>query len=237
MIRWRCSMCTSFVWRKNDVIIAMNFDDTTPFSVSLKNPNQFTVIVDGAPSFGIRHDGIFVNHLMVDSNGHGQYRRGKNVRHTINMLRDLLGGKIPQDQIGHFLSEKEIVNVPNHNCHSLISDGTGHVWVVEPGRGMIDSPARESDYVLMTNFSLCDAKTTGKCEGMGVDRYATADDLLSQVDNLDVVKAFDILKAVKQVEGAFPTAFSMVYSARENVVYYCYAGNFEKIETISLASD
>ena len=231
-------MCTSFAWRKDDVLIAMNFDNNnTPFKLLTKDPTQFVILSGGAPCFGINSSGAFINHLMVDSNGKGFYKRGKNVVHTIQLIRDVLSGKLPQENIGIFLSEKEIVNVPENSCHSMISDKNGNVWVAEPGRGIIHSPANDSKFFLMTNFSLIDWKTSGKLEeGSGVDdRYKTADALLNKASHLDIVKAFEILKAVKQSEGDWFTDFSMVYAQKENAVYYCYYSDFQKIQKFTFS--
>ncbi len=224
-------MCTSFTWRKDSVLVAMNFDsNNTPFSLSIKDPKQFVILVGGTPCFGVNNSGLFINHLMVDSNGNGLYKRGKNVVHTIKLITDVLSGKLAQESISVFLSEKEIVNVPDNSCHNLIVDKNGNAWVVEPGRGIIHSPADESSFYLMTNFSLIDWRTSGKLEGSGVDRYKIAGDLLSKASHLDVIQAFEILEATKQSEGEWLTAFSMVYSQKENTVYYCYNGEYKNIQ-------
>lgn len=222
-------MCTSFVWRKNeDVLVAMNFDNNgIKFSLSLKDPNQFTVIAGGAPSFGVNSKGAFINHLAVDTNGKGAYKRGKNVIHTIKLITDVLSGKLEQENIGKFLSDNEIVNVPDNSCHCMISDKTGNVWIVEPGRGIISSPASESPYYIMTNFSLYDYIKSGKMNGSGADRYKTADSLLSKAKDLDVTKAFEVLNAVKQYGDEWRTEFSMVYAQKENAVYYCYNAEYQ----------
>ncbi|WP_310602014.1 hypothetical protein [Anaerosporobacter sp.] len=224
-------MCTSFTWRKDNVLVGMNFDNNgVPFSLSMKDPRQFVVCVGGAPCFGVNSNGSFINHLMVDSNEDGGYKRGKNIVHTIKLMTDILSNKLAQENIGDFLSEKEVVNVPNHSCHSMISDKSGNVWIVEPGRGIMYSPADESSYCLMTNFSLHDYKLSGNIEGSGMDRYKSADYLLSNANDLDVAKAFEILEAAKQSEGEWLTAFSMVYSQKENAVYYCYNGDYQNIQ-------
>jgi len=212
-------------------LVAMNFDTNgDPFSLSAKDPKQFVVLAGGAPCFGVNSSGTFINHLMVDSNGNGLYKRGKNVVHTIKLITDILSGEIAWDTIGAFLSEKEIVNVPNNSCHSMIADKSGNVWIVEPGRGVIYSPADESPFCLMTNFSLVDYKTSGKMKGSGADRYKIAKKLLSKASHLDVAQAFGILEAAKQSKGEWRTAFSMVYAQQENAVYFCYNREFQNIQ-------
>ena len=230
-------MCTSFTWRKENVLVAMNFDNNnTKFSLSTKDPKQFVIFVGSTPCFGVNNSGLFINHLMVDSNGKGLYKRGKNVSHMIKFITDVLSGKLEQENINDFLAGKEIVNVPDNSCHSMIADKSGNVWVVEPGRGNIHSPADESLFYLMTNFSLIDWKASGKLEGSGVERYKIVNDLLSKESHLYVMRAFEILEAAKQSEGEWITAFSMVYSQKENTVYYCYNGEYKNVQKFALQS-
>lgn len=73
-------MCTSFIYRGQDTIIGMNFDNNgMKFNIDTKNPEWFTVLVDGGrgkcPSFGVNSSGEFFNSLVVNSNGKGLYRR------------------------------------------------------------------------------------------------------------------------------------------------------------------
>ncbi len=182
-------MCTCFTWRKEQILVAMNFDNNTPFSVSSKDSKQFMIMVNGSPCFGVYHKGLFINHLLVDSNGKGAYKRGKNVVHTIKLITDVLGGTLGSEQFPDYFREKEIVNVPNHSCHSMLTD-----------------------------------------------RYQQVNSLLHDIEHLDVQGAFKILESVRQAEGEWKTAFSMVYSHKENAVYYCYHGEYGKIQKFELLS-
>lgn len=228
-------MCTSFVYRKDNNIVAMNFDNNgMNFEVNTKWQNQFTILVDGGrgkvPSFGVNSDGTFINHLFVDSNGKGTYKRpSKKVTHTSKLVKDILDGTITADDISSYLQRIEVVNVPDFSVHNMISDKCGNVWVVEPGRGIIYSPVNEIPYFIMTNFSLCDYKSTELLSGSGTDRYNIADKLLCKANNLDIEGAFKILQSVMQKDGEWITEFSMVYSQRDQTVYYCYNGDFNKI--------
>ena len=225
-------MCTSFVWRmaRKNVLVAMNFDYGNAFKLSTTQ-SEFIILAGGVPCFGVNNNGTFINHLMVDSNGKGDFRRGKNVVHTIQLIRNMLGkGRKVIHDIDKYLSEVEIVNVPNNSCHNMVTDKHGNAWIVEPGRGIIHSPVTDSPYYLMTNFSLCDLKENGKFESNSDDRYKIADKMLSKADNLDVDSAFEILNVVKQIGGEYPTVFSMVYSQEDKTVYYCKNGNFLDIE-------
>lgn len=228
-------MCTSFTERRNNVLVAMNFDNNgMPFNLNIKDQKKFVVLVDGGrgryPSFGVNNDGTFINNLMVDSNGKGLYKRAsKKVTHTSKLVGDVLDGIIPPDEISRYLENIEVVNGPDFSVHNMIVDRCGNVWVVEPGRGVIYSPVDETPYFVMSNFSLCDFKESGKLKGDGTDRYKTAKKLLDKSNNLDVGTAFQVLEAVKQSKGEWTTSFSMVYSQKENAVYYCLNGDFKNI--------
>lgn len=226
-------MCTSFTFRGDDILTAMNFDNNgMKFKLSFSKPNQFFVIVNGAPSFGVNIDGVFINHLMVDSNDKGAYRRGKNIVHTIQLIKDILNSKIQSNEIGNYLVNREIVNVPDYSAHCMITDAKGNSWAIEPGRGKIYSPVDKEHYFIMTNFSLCDLNAGKIVMGCGYDRYVKVQTLLNDTKTLNVNSAFKILEATKQ-EGNWSTDFSMVYSKKENTVYYGFNGNFNDIEKYS----
>ena len=228
-------MCTSFIQRKEDILIAMNFDNNfMNYSINTKDPKQFVVLADGGrgknPSFGVNSEGVFINHIMVDSNGKGLYKRpSKKVTSTIKLVKEVLNGTIISEDLCTYLENMEIVNVPDFSIHNMICDKQGNVWVIEPGRGIIHSPAKDKPYFIMSNFSLCDYKETGLLTGSGVDRYEIADEMLSKADNLDVEGAFKILESVMQKDGEWKTTVSIVYSKKEQVVYYCIDGDFGKI--------
>lgn len=65
-------MCISFISRKGDMIIGMNFDNNgMKYSIRTETPGVFAVYVDGGrgkcASFGVRSGGTFVNNLVVDT--------------------------------------------------------------------------------------------------------------------------------------------------------------------------
>lgn len=221
-------MCTSFVFRKSDILIGMNFDNNgMAYSINVKKPEQFVAMVDGGrgkwPSFGVRQDGTFINNLCVNSNGKGQYRRpGKNVTHTSKLVADVLDGAIQSEAIGEHLKTVEVVNTPDYSTHNMLVLKDGGVYVVEPGRGVLYSPRAESPFFVMTNFSLLDARESGVIAGDGAQRYHAVTEYLKGRENLSVDEAFAALDLAKQAEGAWKTAFSMVYVGSERAVYYCY---------------
>jgi len=227
-------MCTCFVNRGNDLIIAMNFDNNgMKFELNTKAPKSFVVDVHTdfgkQPSFGISPEKVFVNNLYVDSNGKGLYKRaGKTRTLTTYLVKDVLEGKLNENDLNDYLDKMEIVNAPNLCTHNLIADKKGNVWIIEPGRGNIKNMANESQYYIMTNFSLIDYNEGKKYTDWGFDRYSEVKNNLKKVKNLSIKKAFDILEKVKQT-GEWKTDFSMVYSKNENKIYYCYNSEYKNI--------
>lgn len=226
-------MCLSFIHRGKDTIIAMNFDNNgMEYKINTADPDRFVVLVDGGrgkyPSFGINNLGVFVNNLMVDSNGKGLYRRpSKKVTHTSKLVNDILYGAIASDNIEEYLSNIEVVNTPDWSTHNMICDHKANAWVVEPGRGNIYNPVSESSYFVMSNFSLWDQRINN------VDteclRYKRASSELKKHTELSIEEAFEIIEAVKQENGEWVTGLSLVYSKNRNEVYYCVNRNFDDV--------
>jgi hypothetical protein len=208
----------------------MNFDNNGMiFDVNIKNPQIFMICIKDKnngrwyPSFGVNSNGIFINSLLVNSNGKGLYRRSKNVVNAVKLVQNILTENIGgMTDLSKYLESIEIVNVPNISVHCMISDKYGNTYVIEPGRGNIYNRFDESPYFVMTNFSLIDDKDND-CK-----RYAETEKLLKKEKKLDVNGALRILEKVKQ-DGEWRTEFSMVYSQKENKVYYCYNSNFKEI--------
>ena len=225
-------MCTSFIYRGLDTIIGMNFDNNgMKYSIDTKNPNWFTIQVDGGhgkyPSFGVDSSGRFFNNLVVNSNGKGLYRRpSKKVTHTTKLIKDILNGVICVENLEEYLSTIEVVNTPDWSCHNMICDSNSNVWVIEPGRGNIRNQANSSSYFVMTNFSLWDSLYKNiECN---CDRFKIVSHTLEKAEKVDIEKAFSILEATSQRNGQWTTSFSMVYSKNLNTVYYCLDGNFNE---------
>ena len=228
-------MCTSFVWRSNgSVLVAMNFDIPDPFTTEATD-DRFVVQTmtprGSFPAFGVRCDGTFINHLLVDDHGQGRYKRASTtVTHTTRLVADILSGAITTAGLNDYFARMTVTNVPNMCAHCLITDRFGNAWVVEPGRGTISSTASSSPFFVMTNFELYDLNEGCTPCGSGADRYVTATKMLTGRDNLSVDQALDILRATRQVDGDWPTVYSLIYSAAENAVYTCDRGNFGILE-------
>lgn len=227
-------MCTSFISRKGDIIIGMNFDNNGMKYNVRTEPGVFAVDVYGGrgkyPSFGVRSGGTFVNNLVVDSNGKGLYRRpSTKVTHTSKLAADILSGALPPEEFDAYLNRMEIVNTPDWSCHNMICDPQGNVWVTEPGRGIIASPTAEFPFFVMTNFSLWEMLHSGAVAECS--RYQAVVAALAEAGAVDVEAAFAILDTARQYSGEWITALTMVYSKKADAVYYRTGETGAKIQT------
>lgn len=238
-------MCTSFVYRKDKILIGMNFDnDGKDFTLSANQKQGFwgLVKVNGAffPSFGINKSGVFVNDLMVDSNGAGKYKRQSDKRWvTTSLLKFVMGDQVKFDDIKSVLARIEIVNAPNASTHNLIADRDGNTCIVEPGRRNIFSDARDSAWQIMTNFPLSDYDeiVPARVAGSGAERYLQVLNMIAAMrGTMGVEQGFEILKGVKQNSPAWRTELSLIYDGTRHELFYCLAQDFEKILKYDFAS-
>lgn len=227
-------MCTSVISRGSRVLIGMNFDNNgMKYAAKISEPGVYTVSVDAGfgkyPSFGVRADGTFANNLIVESNGKGEYRRpSKYVTTTTKLVSDVLGGKIPSEEICAYLdSGITVLNTPAYSTHNMIADNRGNVWIVEPGRGILFSARQESPYCVLTNASVIDAvEPDCVC-------YRTAKSMLEKKPNPEVSDLFEVLSAVSQ-DGQWKTELSMVYDSSARKLYTCSERHFDEIAELHL---
>lgn len=232
-------MCTSFVYRGNDAIIAMNYDNHgMNLKLAKARPDRFMVTIHSLgrdrPLFGLRSDGLFANQQVVNPCDAGRFRLRPRTLHTSAMVGKALA--LPDRKLDGYLARHTIVDPPNYpyGIHMMIARPAGESLILEPGRGSVRY-AREERFFVMSNCSVCDYRQTGEWTGFGVDRQLTAEAMLQTASaDFSVKDAFDVLKAVQQTGEEWPTEFSMVYSQRESRVYYCYQRDFGHIQVYPL---
>jgi len=238
-------MCTSFVFRKENVMVGMNFDnDGKRYKIHARPGKSFQVMVEVNktffPSLGISGSGIFVNDQMVDSTGVGKYKRQNDKRWvTTSLIRHILESDIGFDEIFDLLESVEIVNAPNSSTHNLVVDRMGNTCVVEPGRRNISSGPQDSGWYALTNFPLSDYKEVvpGDVSGSGTDRYLKiCQEMAATGSVMSVEKGFGILKGVSQNNLTWRTELSMIYDCTQRELYYCVEQNFEEIYKHALHS-
>ena len=226
-------MCTSFIKKiDGNWLIGMNFDNNgMKYTINTRKKDWFIIYVDTgkikAPSFGIHKSGIFFNNLCVDSNGKGDYKRSSDVTHTAKFLIGIIDGKIDMEDLKHFLSQTEIVNVPGWSTHNMICTKEGNVWIVEPGRGNSYRKLNNGDFQIMTNKGILDSdgKDANSC-----DRYNKVKEVLKKNNIFNIEQAFELLNEVKQNEKEWITEFSLVFDKEKNIVYFVEHQNFEDIK-------
>lgn len=239
-------MCTSFVYRKNIVLVGMNFDnDGREYHVSDIDGKGFLIAVKMGdvffPSIGISSNGIFVNDQMVDPNEKGVYKRQNAKRWvTSKLIETILKTNINFSEIISLLEQVEIVNVPKLSTHNLIVGRNGDICVVEPGRKNIISKKEESDWFILTNFPISDYKgaTPTNVTGSGSDRYMKGLNLLKKKNNqMSIQSGFSILKELQQNNSAWITELSLIYDVTNRELFYCQQRNFEDVKRVSLKLD
>lgn len=224
-------MCTSFVFKGNDVIVGFNFDNETSSDVRVKVKDDvvyglYRVKDRFVVSFGVNRDGGFSNQLSVPSSEKGNYLRSTSVQRVDLLAEDYLERKISFEQALDIASNRPLVNVPALSVHCQLSDRYGRVLILEPGRGY---KVREERYSVMTNFSYFEPMATKDLSGSGYDRYLTASKILQNAsDDFGVTDGMKLLEQCRQA-GSCSTLVSMVYSSHENRVYWCLNGHYEKI--------
>lgn len=227
-------MCTSFSYRGNDTLFAMNYDNNgMNLRLAPYNAKAFMVTIHSfgqdRPLFGVRSNGIFANQQVVDECAAGKFKVGYRVTHTADLIKKILSDKLPMERLDTFLNKHKIVNPPQNSLHTMIADAKGGSYIIEPGRGILKYDHTQR-YVVMSNCSIYEAKQNGQYKGFGVDRQLMAEKMLHSSDaSFAVSNAFDVLKAVHQTDPIWHTEFSFVYSANENAVYYCYNHDFDAI--------
>ena len=228
-------MCTCFVYRKENILIGMNFDnDGKAFKISSSSNRDFLVSVSAGknyfPSFGINPNGIFVCDLMVDSHGAGVYKRQTDKRWvTTSLIKFILENDVQFEDLKTKLQRTEIVNAPNLSTHNLIVDRQGNICVVEPGRRNIFTEPHDSHWYIMTNFPLSDYAeiVPPSPSGGGSDRYVKALNMLASMSGrMTVEQGFEVLKGVAQNSPNWTTKLSLVYDATQQELFYCLDGNF-----------
>lgn len=234
-------MCTSFVYRGADIIVANNFDHPgQDFKLALREPAHLAVLVNVNgryfPSFGVTRGGTFINDLMVEGTEAGRYKRASENRWTMTTLvENVLTGRAAFEDLPAILAQKTIVDNPAISTHAMIVDPGGSVYVVEPGRGHRFSPPDESSFFVMSNFPLC-AAGGPDAAAPGAGRYHAASAALAAAGpDFGVDDAFAILEQVQQRRGDYPTRFSMVALPGDQVVYCSIFGDFDRRFRFSFA--
>jgi hypothetical protein len=230
-------MCTSFVLHKDKTYIGMNFDiSERPIKLALSGDNLLLIsqIEHGRflPAIGLNGNGTFMNLQMVDQNEKGNYRRGKNYVHIMRLFDEVLSGKMETTSLPSYLSEKEIVNVPNYSVHSLVAAPSRNSYIVEPGRLLINLGSIENDFMVLTNFSLSGKLKHSKEElnGPGKERYEKAyQEINDYQDQFSADRGLAVLHDTAQLEGEYPTQLSMIFVPEESALYFTLGREFNKI--------
>ncbi len=222
-------MCTGFLFKGKDTIYAYNLDvDPSTWSFSIyKNKRYFALgLIIGSSTYfthGVNNNAMFA--CLPYMNGESNILTKGIKRERIDLLvNKYIRSKYNYEEVLEIPKTKEIINLPNVNLHSLISDGN-NALLVEPGIGTKEI---NNKYFVISNFPIQVKLEDYSNPFYGKDRYDLVNKELNTRDELSPCDALDILRKVKQ-DGKWATRISFVYSKLENKVYYCIDGNFENI--------
>ena len=217
----------------------MNFDnDGKDFKITTHQGGDFLVCVNANgkffPSFGISRNGLFVNDLMVDSNGAGKYKRQNEKRWvTTSLVKFILETSVDFADVKNVLQKVEIVNSPNQSTHNLIVDLNGNTGLVEPGRKNRFTEPQDSDWYVVTNFALSEYEeiVPSEVSGSGADRYLKVLELMQKLNKpMNRKVGFTVLKCTVQNGPTWTTELSLLYDGEKRELYYCLDQRFDTIE-------
>lgn len=244
-------MCTAFVRRGNDVICGFNMDinigafdydiyaERDAFYVGMKVPKSDIVV----RIHGVNSKGYFANQLNNMDFHKSPYKKGKDNVSLDYLIHRFLLGELDFYSLKKIAEEKKItqmqtgiLDMPTIAFHSLITDCTDKIMILEPGNGF---SVITDKYAVLSNFSLLELPENLDDEHRsyyGKDRYDIAmRHLRNSTDDFSVEDGLRILQDVKQT-GNWATRVSFVYSRNNNTVYYCLDGQFNQIEQHMLYS-
>lgn len=232
-------MCTSFMFRGNDTLVAMNYDNSgRNLKLAPHRDDLFLVTLNSygkdRPLFGVRNDGVMVNQQVVNECDGGKFKIGFNTVHTAKLLEKMLVKRKPISKLQKYIETHKIVSPPKNSLHMMVACANDKSCIIEPGRGVLWYPV-DKRYVILSNCPVCGVKESSELQGFGVDRYLKVEEVLKNAeDSFSVNDAFNLLKEVHQTDELWTTEFSFVYSYNQNKVYYCYDHNYDDIKEYQL---
>lgn len=223
-------MCTSFVINKGKTLVGWNLDILDMIHrVRATDDGVYIDIYDKKegwlPLFGANSRGDFVG--MPTCHPYDE-RSNPKADAPISMMLDidLLLQKKTFEEIKSIAESSMVYSIPGVTFMSALSNAKGNVLHIIPGQGY--KYYEKPEFVVLTNFSPFKGESE-KHPWMGVDRYRTAEEMLSKAtETFNVQDCFDILKACSQI--VCPTVVSMVFDATERKVYWCENRQWDRIE-------
>ena len=223
-------MCTSFVINKGKTLVGWNLDILDMIHrVRATDDGVYIEIYDKKegwlPLFGANSRGDFVG--MPTCHPYDEISNPKADAPISMMLDiDLLLQKKTFEEIKSIAESSMVYSIPGVTFMSALSNAKGNVLHIIPGQGY--KYYEKPEFVVLTNFSPFKGESE-KHPWMGVDRYRTAEEMLSKAtETFNVRDCFDILKACSQI--VCPTVVSMVFDATERKVYWCENRQWDRIE-------
>ena len=186
---------------------------------------------------GVNRNGNFGNQLNNMRFSKAPFELSDRCVPLYHLADAFVRGKYTLREVEHYARTKKVVNlpkgpvdIPDMGMHSLMSDASGQILVVEPGNGCAAISER---YAAMSNFAVLELPADFTPENFGYygkDRYDTALSMLREKgEHFSVQDGLDLLNAVHQ-EGRWGTRVSFVYSGNEKAVYYTLEYDFAHVK-------
>lgn len=224
-------MCTSIVFNGSRTIAGFNLDILD--MEHRVTPSDKSVTIDildkkegWMPLFGANARGDFVGMPTCwpfDDRSNPTTREEPNV---ITLDIDLLTQQKTFNEIRRIADAGPICSTPL-TFMTQLSNKDGNVLQIVPGQGhrYLERPR----YSILTNFSPF-KKANDEHPWMGIDRYDTATQMLSDADDgFGIEQCFEVLQAVSQE--TCPTVVSMVFDVTGTTVHWCEHRCYDSIHT------
>ncbi|MGI6086176.1 MAG: hypothetical protein ACOYIF_12220 [Acetivibrionales bacterium] len=143
------------------------------------------------------------------------------------------------EEINEFLQDKRVIHTMVEH-HTMFADKSGSAQVVEVGKDKNMITSIKDKFIIMTNFMNYYYADTEyeKISARGSNRYiAGCDFMLKNIDDFDLAKGIEMLKAMKCEEVGFYTLCSFLYEAETNCVYVAVNRDFDKLWKISIMEE
>lgn len=225
-------MCTGFVKKGRDVIAGYNLDmglGVWDYGMYIRKNMFYIGIKVGKTVYkthGVNKNGNFANLPYMNGTPETALHRGAGYKRIDLLVNDFIAGKTSYNDILRDVRSKTIVNLPSLSMHSLISDASGHMLLVEPGSGYREIA---DSYAAVSNFPVISLPKNFSLPWYGRERYNTCEEILKNSgEDFSAADGIELLRKCVQT-GEWATRVSFVYSRNENAVYYTYNGDFAHV--------
>jgi len=239
----RAHACSCFAVYGDEPVYGMNFDYTDTevklrirpslglrvFEMQFEKDGRFLETV------GMNSEGLFISSQLLYPEVPGKTQPGPDELFTWQVYTEALPRITTVGDVLDFIGERRIVH-GTVSLHQFVADSSGAAMVVEAGPGGNRITLLEKDFLIMTNFPVCDfhGRDYRETTGVGADRYQILHERISR-DHGDftVERAMAALAAASSA-GHWATRCSMVFLPRRGEIFVAFDRDYDRIWTVSL---